>query len=185
MMETETIQRDAIRFFGGTVVDPSRYAATVDGFGQFLSDSGVKHFSAREMTTPHNATAAQRAGTPLLLPSREWWHRGAALALAADHLRRLVGRPVVMRNWWRPRPYDVLVGGSGGGDHVTAHAVDLDFPDVTAKARALEEIERIGRAERRLLLSIGRYPGSRSIHVGIGAPKTLAARTVPRVWDSA
>lgn len=185
MVETETVQRDAIRFFGGAVVDPMLFVESVDGFGRFLAASGVKHFSAREMTTPYNATAAQRAGTPILLPPREWWHRGAALALASDHLRHLVGRPVVMRNWWRPRAYDVLVGGSGAGDHVTAHAVDLDFPDVATKARALEQIEGIGRAARRLYLSIGRYPGSRSIHIGIGAPKTLVARTVPRVWDNA
>src|SRR5689334_11372900 len=71
----------AIALFGGHLPDLSRYAATVAGFSDYLRDAGVRAVSAAELTTPHHPDIAARLGFQSFLPPKEWWPRGAALAL--------------------------------------------------------------------------------------------------------
>lgn len=161
---------------GGRVVDPFSFPADLVGFAAFLDASGVEFFSAAEMTRPNHITAAQRAGFDRFLPPREWWTRGAALALLSDHLRRAAAGPARMRNWWRPRAYDLQpeVGGSGSGDHVTATAVDLDFADGPAAERALVRFKQL-RTRHALNARVGLYRSSpRTLHVSIGSPRGRA-----------
>jgi hypothetical protein len=169
-----------IEHFGGTVVDAMAYSDDLAGFQQYLDDVGVQYFSANEITTPNNPTAAQMCGYDILLPDPSWWEKIGALALLADELRALVGEPVFMRNWWRPPCYNELVGGAAGGDHPDADAVDLDF--LSAGSRALaqgylceqywaqdivppEAIAPGSDLDPRLNLSVGM--GGATLHVGL------------------
>lgn len=167
----------AIRYFGGTPVDPDTYAVTEAGFDSYLSDVGVEHFDADGFLTPHHAEVARQLGYDLFLPPAEWWPRGAALGLLADRLRAEADEPVRLRNWWRPRRYNDDVASAVKSDHITAHGIDLDFPSgwgwsdaqFEAVRRSLVEIDR---DEPWLEMSRGAYePPSRALHVGLLSPR--------------
>lgn len=159
----------AITLFGRTPVDASHFDATVDGFQNFLTSTGIQHFSAREMVTPNHKDIARRLGYDEFLPEQAWWDRGAALAACADVLREAVGEPVRMRNWWRPRDYNSEVGGAAGSDHVTAHGVDLDYRSADSRRIAEAQLREWQRDEDWLEMSLGL--GGRTTHVGIGSPR--------------
>jgi hypothetical protein len=169
-----------IEHFGGDPVDAFDYADDVDGFQQYLDDVGVTYFSADEIVTPNNPSAAAGCGYMILLPERGLWERIGALALFSDQLRALVGEPVFMRNWWRPDCYNTAVGGAPGGDHPDADAVDLDFQSATSRAAAQQylceaywsqdivgpdEIAPGSDLDPRLNLSVGL--GGLTIHLGV------------------
>jgi hypothetical protein len=158
----------AIGRFGGTVVAPTGYPMTREGFGRYLDDTGVAHFSANEMLRPHKADVARRLGYDRFLPPHSWWPRGAALALIADELRRLVGEPVMMRNWWRPVAYNREVGGAADSDHVTGHGVDLDYRSADSRRRAEARLRELYQGEEALELSLGL--GNVTTHVGLLSP---------------
>ncbi len=125
-----------IRMLGGDPVNAFEYGPDLDSFQMYLDDVGVQHFTAAELSEPYNQAAATGCGYTILLPERDQWEKGAALALFTDELRGLVGEPIFMRNWWRPPCYNVAVGGAAGGDHPDADAVDLDFMSATSRAMA-------------------------------------------------
>jgi len=169
-----------VEHFGGTVVDATDYTDDIDGFQAFLDDTGVQFFSANEITTPHNASAAAGCGYQILLPDQDMWARIAALALFSDELRALVDEPVYMRNWWRPPCYNSAVGGAAGGDHPDGDAVDLDFQSATSRALAqrhlcevywaqdivaAEDIAPGADLDPRLNMSVGL--GGATIHLGV------------------
>lgn len=169
-----------IAHFGGTVVDAFEYSDDLAGFQLYLDDVGVQYFSANEITSPNNPSAAHQCGYDILLPEQAGWERIGALALLSDQLRALVDEPVFMRNWWRPPCYNNLVGGAAGGDHPDADAVDLDFSSATSRAAAQaflcenywsqdivapEEIAPGTDLDPRLNLSVGM--GGATLHVGL------------------
>ena len=169
-----------VEHFGGTVVDATDYTDDIVGFQAFLDDTGVQFFSANEITTPHNASAAAGCGYQILLPDQDMWARIAALALFSDELRALVGEPIYMRNWWRPPCYNTAVGGAAGGDHPDGDAVDLDFQSATSRALAqrhlcemywaqdivaAEDIAPGSDLDPRLNMSVGL--GGATIHLGV------------------
>ncbi len=175
--------------WGGTVVDPTRYPMTQDGFQAYLDATGVQHFAAWEYVVPNNEAVATRCGLSLLLPEHARWPRAAALGLLADQLRRLVNEPVTLRNWWRPPCYNEGVGGAAGGDHPDADALDLDFRSARSRAAAQrmlcetywqrdlvapEEIAPGSNLNPRLNMSIGL--GGVTIHLG------LLSRNGRRFW---
>ncbi len=166
--DSDPYQR-AIRHFGGTVANPTDYPHTVAGFQEYLTASGVRHFTAQEMTRPHNAEAARQAGYSELLPDYDYWPRGAALALIADQIRDLLGEAVVMRNWWRPEAYNRRVGGAEHSDHLTASAVDLDYRSSQSRQRAEEWLWTQYHSLDWLQMSLGL--GARTTHVGILSPR--------------
>ncbi len=125
-----------IQMLGGDPVNAFDYGPDLDSFQMYLDDVGVQHFTAEEITAPHNQAAATECGYTILLPERDQWEKAAALALFTDELRGLVGEPIYMRNWWRPPCYNEAVGGAAGGDHPDADAVDLDFSSATSRAMA-------------------------------------------------
>lgn len=159
----------AIEYFHRIVVEPSGYPRTVEGFQDFLTATGIQHFSAREMTRPNHRDKARDAGFEIFLPEHDWWARGAALASAADALRELVDEPVPMRNWWRPPEYNDAVGGADSSDHVSAHAVDLDYGSQDSRRRAEHRLREYASDAPWLELSLGL--GGRTTHVGIGSPR--------------
>lgn len=160
----------AIRHFDGHVVDPARYPHTQDGFQRYLTDSGVKAFSAVELTRPHHPDVARQFGYTNFLPSQAWWPRGAALALLAEKLRAEAGTPVTVRNWWRPAEYNrhPRVGGARSSDHLTAHSLDLDYPTAAAQRRAEKYLLALDEKEPWLALSLGL--GARTTHIGLQSP---------------
>jgi hypothetical protein len=159
----------AITFFGGTAgVDPSTYPMTMDGFQEYLDALGVDHFSAREMLTPHHENTAKKLGYTLFLPPHRWWRRGGAHALLANELRKLVGEPVVMRNWWRPADYNAAVDGAAGSDHVFAHAVDLDYRSADSRRKAEKRLRELYNDEDWLQVSLGL--GGQTTHAGLLSP---------------
>lgn len=160
----------AILEFGGRLLDPGGYPATVTGFERYLEDTGVEAVTADEMTRPNHPGIAAKLGYQEFLPPREWWTRGAALALLAQQIEERVSEPVRLRNWWRPADYNRHpgVGGAKGGDHPTAHAIDLDYSSVESRKRAERWLRDLDSRARWLELSLGL--GAKSTHIGIGSP---------------
>ena len=113
--------------FNKKVVDPMNFEMTMEGYQEYLDAMGIKFVSAKEMCTPHNASVASELGYNAFVPQRDWWARGGALAALFDHLRADLGKPIVVRNWWRPEDYNKKVGGAKASDHIGAYAFDMDF----------------------------------------------------------
>ena len=161
----------AIALFGGRVVTASGFANTVEGFGQYLTAVGVRRIGAAELTRPNHPDVAERLGFHEFLPPREWWARGAALALMTERLERATGERIYIRNWWRPAAYnrDPRVAGAKNGDHPTANAFDLDFSSASARAKAERTLRAMEAHAPWLNLSLGL--GAHTAHVGIGSSK--------------
>jgi len=155
----------AIQLFGGQVVDPAGYPRTAAGFQDYLNATGVQYFPAAEMLTPHRKSTARRLGYSILLPKHDWWPRGAALAKLADKLRALVGRPVRMRNWWRPSDYNKAVGGASASDHINALSVDLDYGSANDRRAAERMLKQLRSDNSWLRMSLGL--GNVTTHVGL------------------
>ena len=172
-LPAQTSQMDlfsrAIALFGGRTVEPSQFPGTVEGFGKYLEAVGVRAVLASELTTPYHPGIAARLGFNAFLPPREWWPRGAALALLTERLNRAAGERVAIRNWWRPAAYNQnpSVGGAKNGDHPTANALDLDYSSGAARATAERALRALDAEAPWLHLSLGLGP--RTTHVGIGS----------------
>jgi hypothetical protein len=164
------VHERAIRYFGGKVVAPTKYAASEAGFASYLRDTGLSSISAADLTDPHHPRVAEKYGYKVFLPVQAWWPRAAALGLVAQQIEKLIGQQVRIRNWWRPQPYnlDKTVGGAPRSDHVTAHAIDIDYQSVASCARAIEWLRELRVKQRWLRLSLG--TGPLVTHVGIDSP---------------
>jgi hypothetical protein len=164
------VHERAIRNFGGKVVAPSSYAPSEAGFASYLRASGLRSISGAALTRPHQPRVAEKHGYKVFLPVQAWWPRAAALALVAEKIEDLIGGHVRIRNWWRPQPYnlDKTVGGKPRSDHVTAHAIDIDYDSEASCARATRWLRELGKKERWLRLSLG--TGPLVTHVGIDSP---------------
>jgi hypothetical protein len=66
-LEPDTYTR-SIREFGGNRVNPMAYSDTTAGFQSYLTDSGVKIVSARELILPNHPDVAARLGFHDFLP---------------------------------------------------------------------------------------------------------------------
>lgn len=173
----------AVERLGGKPVDPRNYPQTVAGFQSFLDAVGVNRAwsSVVELTRPNHPDIAASYGFSVFLPKKDKWLKGAALALAQNKLRQLVGAPIVINNWWRPPGYNEAVGGRTGGDHPDADALDLNFQTVAQHNAAHDWIlANWYNAEPRLAISLGKYPESRTVmHLGI------QSRNGRRTWSNA
>lgn len=169
-MSSTGIYALAIQQLGGKIVNPGVYPATVAGFEAYLKDSGVTHVSGVEMTQPNHPAVAARHGFQDFLPPRDWWSRGAALALVIESIDRITVAGARVRNWWRPAAYnnDRAVGGAKNGDHPTANAVDLDYESVIDRMRA--ELFLRGLCARFPWMRISLGLGAETTHVGIDSP---------------
>lgn len=167
--QTNVFER-AIRHFGGKVVNTAYYTESVTGFEQYLRASGVRLLTAEQMTRPHHPEVASALGYRNFLPRREWWPRGAALALLAEKIQRVTGEPLTLRNWWRPEAYnrDWRIEGAKKSDHLTAHSIDLDYPSAESRLRAERWLHTLSKEQRWLELSLGLGP--RTTHIGIHSP---------------
>ena len=147
------------------------YPQTADGFQAYLKATGVNAIPARELIAPNHPEVAARLGFQNFLPPREWWSRGAALALLAQNIQVHTRAELKVRNWWRPAAYnaDPIVGGAKNGDHPTASAFDLDYRTTSERMRAELYLRQLDRRCPWLHLSLGLGPTT--THVGIGSPR--------------
>lgn len=164
------VHERTIRYFGGKVVRVVSYEKSEAGFEQYLRDTGVRQITAEQLTTPNHRGVAEKYGYKVFLPVQDWWARGAALALIAEKIQDLIDEPVHIRNWWRPQPYnlDKKVKGKPRSDHVTAHAIDIDYRTLASCTRATKWLRELAEKERWLELSLG--TGPTVTHVGIASP---------------
>jgi hypothetical protein len=161
----------AIQALGGTVVDPAAFPGNVAGFQQYLTATGVKIFTAAEMTRPNHPDVAAKVGFEDFLPQQTWWARGAALALIAQNIESQTHAILHFRNWWRPAAYntDPAVAGAKNGDHPTANAVDLDYATVASRMGAELFLRALDKANPWMQLSFGF--GAQSTHIGLASPR--------------
>lgn len=173
-MDDLLLPKHFIIALGGTYNDPENYSEDLEGFQNYLSDTGVQYFNAKEFLIPHKPDVAKELDLPsIFLPERSKWALGAVLGLIADRLRKEVKSPVRLRNWWRPEEYNKAVGGSKRSDHVGAYALDLDFKNAELKNKASKLVEMIAKVLPDLKISMGIYRGV-SLHIGVLSP--LGAR---------
>ncbi len=179
--ETMADRAYAIRRLGGRVVDPRAYPYTLAGFQQFLDASGVNRTwsSAWELAKINHPDIGAKYGYTLFLPPQVWWPKGAALALLQNRLRELVGEPIVISNWWRPKGYneDPGVGGAPQGDHPDGDALDLFLKSQRSKWIACDWAYKLQQSEPSLAVSLGVYGSSGTLHVG------LQSANGKRTWD--
>lgn len=126
----------AIEKLGGSFANPGSYQKDLIGFTKFLSDVGVKHFSAYEIVTPGNKNYARSCGIKILLPNKGCWLRSATLALIADKVRGNQGKAVKLTSHLRTSCYNKKVGGSRTSDHLSSRAVDLSFGSKSLRRKA-------------------------------------------------
>ncbi len=165
-----------IILFGGRVVPvpaaPSPRLALLD---RFLRDSGVTRWSAEELTRPSSPRAAAAAGFDRLIPPLIWWHRFAAMALAAQGLDYRAPNGTQIRNLYRPEPYNTAIGGASESYHVTAGAIDVDFVSRRDREAAELWIRRVYCKQRWLKMGLG--VGRKTIHLDF-----LGDRSRPWQW---
>ena len=150
--------------FEKKVVDPRDHEQTIEGFQSYLDETGISYVSAKEMCTPHNPVAASESGYETFVPQHDWWERGAALASFFDYLREDLGKPIVVRNWWRPENYNAKVGGAKSSDHIGAYAFDMDFKTYDDRRHVEALLESFYKdPELEVSLGLGGY----SIHLGL------------------
>jgi|TARA_R100001510_G_C7630234_1_gene189208 hypothetical protein len=150
--------------FNKRIANPNKYDTTYDGYGGYLDEMGVKYVSSKEMCTPHHPDIASDLGYDAFVPFRDMWDRGGALASVFDHLRADLGKPIVVRNWWRPADYNEKVGGAPGSDHVGAYAIDMDFKTHDDRRHVERVLEGLYKdPELDMSLGLGGY----TIHMGL------------------
>ena len=96
-----------------------------------------------------------------------------------NRLRELVGGPIRIRNWWRPKGYneDAVVGGAPTGDHPDGDGADFDFQSEGAKWKGCKYAFDMLNSEPRMGISLGIYSGPLSLHFGVNS------RGGRRTWD--
>ena len=157
-----------IQRFNKKIVDPENFDQTIEGFQEYLNETGIKFVSAKEMCTPHHPQIASDLGYAAFVPEKGWWVRGAALAALFDHLRAKLGKPITVRNWWRPAEYNAKVGGAKGSDHVGAYAFDMDFKTKKDRQQVEEVLEGFYKdPDLQMSLGLGGY----TIHLGLCSEK--------------
>ena len=160
-----------IRRLNGTIVSPYDYENSLTGLSDYLRDTGVKmnYFSAEEMVRPNRPAKARACGYKNnLMPKRCRWISGAVQAMIASEMRVLVGTPISIRNWWRPKCYNSAVGGASRSDHRQARGFDLDFQSDRDRAKAQKWLCDFYKKES---FSLQTGIGGITLHVGVGSPK--------------
>ena len=150
------------------VVDPKAFDQTIEGYQDYLNEMGIKYVSAKEMCTPHHTQIASDLGYDAFVPKKEWWDRGGALAALFDHLRAELGKPITVRNWWRPAEYNAKVGGTKASDHIGAYAFDMDFKTKKDRQQVEKLLEDLYKdPDLQMSLGLGGY----TIHLGLQSEK--------------
>lgn len=158
----------AIDRLGGKFKDPAQYDNDLIGFSKFLTDVGVKYFTAYEMTKPGNSERAKTCKVDILLPKKGCWLRSAAIALISDKIRGNQKAPIKMTSHYRTPCYNRLTGGSTRSDHLSARAADLAFGNKEMRERAQDFICKTFWQDDLVGLKGLHSPHTDSLNVSIG-----------------
>jgi hypothetical protein len=162
-------------FLGLPVRSKRDYGRDVAGLFDYLSQMACgKHFSMREVVIPHHKTIAKKCGYTAFVPPIHLWPFVGIVLMLGDLMRDVVGRPVRLRNLWRPVPYNIKVAHttrakSLKGDHSNACAGDFDFQDVSDRRKAEGAMRAMSIQHPELKMSLGM--GLRTLHVGVLSPR--------------
>lgn len=151
---------------GGRYQNANWYPDTDAGFERFIHDSGAQYYEASDLIVPHNLRAARRCGITNLRPPQKYWVRGAALLLWVESIGHQVGKYPRIRNWYRSKCYNSMVGGASRSDHLQARAIDIDFSASSQRRSAQNILCKRWRAGKDLQIGLGNV----SIHFGIASP---------------
>ncbi|MGB3763244.1 MAG: hypothetical protein WA966_08475 [Ornithinimicrobium sp.] len=141
-----------------------------EDFAAYLSDHRVEFFSLEEIIIPHDAEKARAAGFEELVPPLHLWPWAMLVLRLGDDMRRRLGRPVRLRNLYRPMSYNERVATSGiTSDHPNACAGDFDFRSRDDRRTAESLIRDWAARVPDLEISLGM--GDQTLHVGVMSPK--------------
>jgi len=180
---------DAILKAGGKVVDPFPYfrsTPTIDAFedavDRYLKDSGVRHFTARELLRPTHPSVAERLGHEkgYLWPPMHQFPFAVLLLLWGDRARDISGKPATCRNWYRPMHYQSqpdptnpskpIAKSKIHSDHPHACGMDFDFRGVNLDAVRAYWLRVYEDNAEFLNTSLGDYGGG-TFHIGVMSPR--------------
>lgn len=149
-----------------------RFTRDVTSLADYLGRVGVRHFAASEIAMPlgdSRRAKMRQCGYDDLIPPVTWWPRLALLLLIADRCRMVCGSPVMVRWAWRPEELNALVGGAQYSDHITCHAIDLEFRSRGDRAKVQSSVlEHLWSLS---LFDISLGIGWRIAHVGAFSPR--------------
>jgi hypothetical protein len=178
--EVENYNR-LISNFKNNSLSPNEFDHSEDGLQRFLDQTGIKHFSAKEITLPHSDEGAANCGVTELVPPQCIWKNAAAVLTVMDQAREEIQAPITFRNWWRPACYNSLVGGAKESDHLLSKAFDFDFNNSKERAIAQKIIcEKLWKKNENIQIGIG----CTSLHVGLGSPKGKRYWTYPGLYEN-
>lgn len=95
------------------------------------------------------------------IPNKEVIRNIKEFAPKVQAVRNLLGWPMLITSWWRPKKYNVLIGGSRNSWHITGGACDFRCPGVSAdkiREMLLPFLEDLG-------LRMENLPGSNWVHI--------------------
>ena len=122
----DTYQR-FIEILGGQYIDSSQFENNFSDLDQFLIDSQIVNFSAREIAIARTPEVAAECGLENLIPPQGNWMKAASILLIFEDVRRFINAPIWVTSWFRPPCYNRLVGGATNSDHISADAIDVVF----------------------------------------------------------
>ncbi len=122
-----------IQDLGGKSVNPfanKAYTEDLLGFDKYLDDSGIKHFSAKEVAQSGRTSILKQCKIENLLPPKACWVRSTVLLLMAEKIRAHLGRPLSVTSHFRSSCYNkglykALDKEEVNSDHLLARAIDL------------------------------------------------------------
>lgn len=180
-----------IESLGGKSIFPysNDFPNTVSGFQKFLKFTGIKHFSANEVSEGSNEIL-KTCQLESLLPPKNCWVRGAVLFLLAEEIRSSIGGyPLSVGSWFRSQCYNKElkkrnINVAAKSDHLLAKAVDLFYSGKSGKVNIRKKIQEYVCTKywkNPLYTSMnfedGTNPnlsigiGNTSIHLGVDSPK--------------
>jgi len=166
-----------VQKLGGKIKDPSIYKKTMSGLQDFLNETGIKNFTAYEISHPGNMKRAKSCGIKNLIPPRGCWLRTAALSLLAENIRNELKQKVKINSHYRTKCYNKKLGGSKRSEHLEARSIDLSYQSPEFRKIAMNYMCKnfwkddvfglTGIKNSKLNFSIG--IGYKYTHIGLGS----------------
>ncbi len=186
--------KEIIANFSGIVLDVSTYPLSIDGFEQFMKDSGVNGYPVRALVELPPADIddeyergrrkdALACGLRHLMPPRCRWYSAAALLLVMQSIESEVGLKVdKIRHWFRPNCYNRARGGASSSDHRHARAMDFDFEYAEDRRLAQEKLCQYFWKNKTINFQLGR--GCKTLHIGLESPRGRRTWSYSSLFDA-
>ncbi len=180
-----------IESLGGKSIFPysGEFPETLSGFQKFLKHTGIKHFTAYELSMG-SQSILKTCELKNLMPPKSCWMRGAVLFLIAEEIRSAIGNfPLMVGSWYRSTCYNKElakrnVSVAPKSDHLLAKAVDLSYAGKAGRVNIRKKIQNYvcekywkNPVYTSLKLEDGSVPnlsvgiGNTNIHIGVDSPK--------------